>query len=514
MHPEGPGEGGESGVNNLTRIAIGAAAVAALVLGVLFGPGVLDPDRSCAAGVERHEGSEECIGVSATGFDFGIGEIRDVARAIGAENARVAKEGGLAVSVAVMMPFSATAPEQLTKMRHELQGVYIRQLLANREEGRPPKIRVLLANTGNLGLHWESVTEQLVGMADDPVPLRAVTGIATSNTVTKQSVGLLSRHGIPMVGSTITADDITDIPGLARVSPTNTDEARALVAHATSVDRNALLVYDTQPMDNYARTLREAFDQQLPDQVYDARPFTSSGEPDDPGNLGNVFNSIAHYICDTEARTVFFAGRHTPLRVFVSELGRSGCAERGFTVFTGDEASYLGQDELLDRAALEQRPGEKRPRVVLKYAALAHPDSWVASPGHTPPATGGSEAAFRRLESALSEARPEIGENTLHDGQTIIGYDAMATAVQGIRRATGASAAVPALEDVTAQWPHFTGSLRVEGASGWICLDTEGNPRNKAVPIVRLTGDGSLGFEGFSWPDGKPPPEDCVYRKD
>ncbi|MEV4330471.1 ABC transporter substrate-binding protein [Streptomyces sp. NPDC049597] len=501
-------------MNNLTKILIGVGAVTAVVLGVLFGPGILDPDRSCAKGVVKPEGSDECIGVSATGYDFGVKEIREVTRAIAAENRSVEDAEQLTVSVAVMMPFTSRAPEQLTKMRHELQGVYVQQKLANRAEGRPPKIRVLLANTGHLGHHWETVVNQLVTMADGPEQLRAVTGIATSNTANKQAVALLARHHIPMVGSTITADDITNIPGLARVSPTNKDEARALVSHAKSVDRSALLVYDTNPDDRYAQTLREAFNEQLPNQVYEPTQFTSSKEPNNPGNLGNVFNSIAHYICDTEARTVFFAGRHTPLRIFVSELGRAGCASRGFTVLTGDEASYLGSDETMDRRALAVRPGEKKPRVTLKYAALAHPDAWVEAPGRPLPATGGSAAAYRQLSDAIAEMRAEIGPNRLHDGQTIIGYDAMATAVQGIRRATGTSAKAPALTDVTAQWPHLTGSLRVNGASGWICLDNYGNPRNKAVPIVRLAADGTLRFQEFSWPDQKPPPVDCIVRKD
>lgn len=501
-------------MNNLTKILIGVGVVTAVVLGVLFGPGVLDEDRECATGVVKPEGSDECIGVSATGYDFGVEEIREVARAIAAENRAAEDSGQLTVSVAVMMPFSSGAPEQLTKMRHELQGVYVQQKLANRAEGRPPNIRVLLANTGDLGHHWEAVVNQLVTMADGPEQLRAVTGIATSSTATKQAVALLARHHIPMVGSTITADDITNIPGLARVAPTNKDEARALVSHARSVDRSALLVYDTNPDDRYAQTLREAFNEQLPNQVYEPTQFTSSKEPNNPGNLGNVFNSIAHYICDTDAHTVFFAGRHTPLRIFLSELGRSGCARRGFTVLTGDEASYLGSDEKLDRQALAVRPGETKPRVTLKYAALAHPDAWVEAPGRTLPATGGSAAAYRQLADAIAEMRPEIGPNQLQDGQTIIGHDAMATAVQGIRRATGTSAKAPAPADVTAQWPHLTGSLRVNGASGWICLDNYGNPRNKAVPIVRLAADGTLRFEEFSWPDQKPPPEDCIVRKD
>jgi ABC-type branched-subunit amino acid transport system substrate-binding protein len=497
----------------LFRILVGLAVLTLIALGAVFLPPVLDPDRSCAAGVTRPEDSNECIGVTAKGHDFGVKEIREVSRAVAAENRTAEDSEQLTVSIAVMMPFSSKASEQLTKIRHELQGVFVQQKLANRAEGRRPKIRLLLANTGDLNRHWERVAKQLIKMADGPEQLRAVTGIATSNTENKQAVTLLTQNHIPVVGSTITADDITNIPGLARVSPTNTDEARALVAHAKSVDRSALLVYDTNTDDRYAQTLREAFTSQLPNPVYEPTQFTSDKEPDNPGNLGNVFNSIAHYICDTEAHTVFFAGRHTPLRVFIGELGKAGCAGRGFTVLTGDEASYLGSDERLDRKALAVQPGENKPRVTVKYAALAHPDAWVPVPGRPVPRTGGSAAAYRQLADGIAEVRAEIGPNELQDGQTIIGYDAMATAVQGIRRATGSSQKAPALTDVTAQWPHLTGSLRVNGASGWICLDNVGSPRNKAVPIVRLSADGGLEFEQFSWPEQKPPPDDCIPQK-
>lgn len=398
-------------------------------------------------------------------------------------------------------------------MRHELQGVFVKQKQANSEEGKPPKIRLLLANTGDLNRHWEKVANQLIGMAEGPEQLRAVTGIATSSTENKQAVTLLTRHHMPVVGSTITADDITNIPGLVRVSPTNKDEARALVAHAKSVDRSALLVYDTNPDDRYTQTLRDAFTSQLPNPVYEPRQFTSSRKPDDPGNLGNVFDSIALYICATEANTVFFAGRHTPLRVFISELGKAGCASRGFTVLTGDDASYLGSDDKLDRKVLAVQPGEKKPRVTVKYAALAHPDAWVGTADRPVPKTGGSERAYRQLANGIAQVRAEIGPNELLDGQTIIGYDAMATAVKGVRRATGSSQKAPALTDVTAQWPHLTGTVRVDGASGWICLDNVGNPENKAVPIVRLSADGGLEFEQFSWPEQKPPPENCIPKK-
>ncbi|MEV6398431.1 hypothetical protein AB0M39_27250 [Streptomyces sp. NPDC051907] len=504
----------------LFKILVGVGVLALIAAGAVFLPRFFD--RSCAAGVERPDGSDECIGVTAEGYDFKVKEISKVSKAIAAENEEVDRslskenetaEGPehVAVSIAVMMPFTSTAPEQLIKMRHELQGIYVQQRQANRVDGVQPKVKLLLANTGDHNDHWETTVDQLVSMVEGPERLRAVTGIATSSEQNKLAVGRLAEHGIPMVGSTITADDFADVPGLARVSPTNGDEARALVAHTKNDFGDALLVHDTRPSDRFAQTLRKAFEAQLPDPEHEPRQFTSPKEPDNPGNLGNVFNSIVSYICDTDTRTILFAGRHTPLRVFIDQLSQAGCGAPGrFTVLTGDEASYLPADPKLNRQALAVRKDEKQPRVTVKYAALAHPDAWNAQAGHELPKTGGSAAAYQRLADGIAEVRDDIGPNALQDGQTIIGYDAMATAVQGVRAAAGTSGKPPAPADITAQWPHLTGSLRVNGASGWICLDNRGNPRNKAVPIVRLPADGNPVFEQFAWPEQKPPSKDCV----
>lgn len=63
------------------------------------------------------------------------------------------------------------------------------------------------------------------------------------------------------------------------------------------------------------------------------------------------------------------------------------------------------------------------------------------------------------------------------------------------------------------QWPQVKGSLRVQGASGWICLDNYGNPYNKAVPIVELAQDGSQRFVQIAWPEGRPPTTACLPPK-
>ncbi|MFD7324993.1 ABC transporter substrate-binding protein [Streptomyces sp. NPDC059875] len=465
-------------------------------------------DRSCAAGVERPQGSTECIGVNGDGFDFGVPSLTEVAGLIREEN-RTLKPGEYA-TVALLLPLTSTDSGMREKVLHEVQGAFARQYRANHESNsETPKIRLVLANTGKGNAHWQTTVEQLKTMTGGTDRLRAVSGVATSSTEVRQAVTSLTGAGIAVVGTTITADDIANgpgagknrYPGLARVSPTNGDEAKAL-AHFGKVEAaKALLVQDTRTGDHYTDTLKAAFSASLKGAPYEPQLFTSPADPTEEGTTANTFRQITHLICDTRAETVFFAGRHTQLRQFINALGARGCAERSFTILTGDEGSYLGADRKLNRAALKAK-------LTVRYASLAHPDAWKPAKGRPVPATGGSTAAYETFLADIAKvAKKPV---PLADGQAIVAYDAMAAAVHAIRQATPQGAQYPSLADVATQWPQVKGSLRVDGASGWICLDNFGNPYNKAVPIVELAQDGSQRFVQIAWPEGNPPTQDCL----
>ncbi|MET9953611.1 hypothetical protein ABZ135_18940 [Streptomyces sp. NPDC006339] len=489
-----------------------AALIALLVIGVPLGYGIktwtTPEDRSCAAGVARPPGSDECIGVNGDGYAFGVPELAEVAGLIGRENASLKPDEY--ATVAVLLPLTSTDPGMRVKVVHELQGAYARQYRANHESNsETPRIRLVLANTGKGNAHWKTTVDQLRTMTAAPQRLRAVTGVATSSAEVRQAVAALTGAGIAVVGTTITADDLANgpgpghnrFPGLARVSPTNGDEAKAL-AHFGEVDAaKAILVQDTRTGDHYTDTLKAAFSASLKGAPYEPQLFTSPPDPTEEGTTANTFRQITHLICDTRAETVFFAGRHTQLRQFINALGARGCTERPFTVLTGDEGSYLGADRKLNRQALKSR-------LTVRYAALAHPDAWRPRPGRAVPATGGSTVAYETFLTDIARASKQ--RVALADGQAIVAYDAMATAVHAIRQATPAGAAHPELADVATQWPQVKGSLRVQGASGWICLDNFGNPYNKAVPIVELAQDGSQRFVAIAWPEGDPPSASCL----
>jgi hypothetical protein len=335
-------------------------------------------------------------------------------------------------------------------------------------------------------------------------------GLSTDNN--KKAVAELTRRGIPVIGTSITADDLANgrqgkdpYPGLARVSPTNTDEARALASFAKVSAGKAFLVYD-KPGDPYTRTLQSSFGKLLKGSPYEPQPYTPPDDRSKEGTTANTFEQITHVLCDTArgTDTVLFAGRHTQLRQFINALGDRGCQDRRFTLLTGDEGSYLTGDKDLDRSALKHN-------LSVRYTALAHPDAWVQDTAKT----GGSAADAEQLDGMLRRSKREpvgpIGPVALDDGQLIIAYDALRLAVHGIRAATPDGKRIPALADVGLQWPQVKGKqLRVNGASGWICLDVHGNPYDKAVPIVELTPEGSSRFVKIAWPEGRPPETECL----
>ncbi|MFJ3235513.1 ABC transporter substrate-binding protein [Streptomyces sp. NPDC086787] len=486
-------------------------AVAALVAGLVFAVRALArDDRSCAPGVTRPAGSDECVGVATGAYDFGHPQLRQTVAAIERENSGL--KSGSYVTVALMLPYTATARSSVSDILHELQGAYLAQYEANHNaNGEAPAIRLVLANPGATSTHWELTIDQLGRMARGADRLRAVVGVGQSTDSNKRAVRELTRLGVPVVGSSITADDLANgqggkdpYPGLARVAPTNTDEARALASFARVSAGRALLVYD-KPGDPYTRTLQNSFAALIKGSPYEPQPFTPPADRSKEGTTANTFRQITHLLCDTSAETdtILFAGRHTQLRQFINALGGRGCQDRAFTLLTGDEGSYLTGEKDLDRTALEHR-------LTVRYTALAHPDAWAG----TPAKTGGSPADMRTLRTLLASAGREpagpIGPVELEDGQLIIAYDAVRLAVHGIREAVPDGGRIPALADVGLQWPQVKGSLRVNGASGWICLDAHGNPYDKAVPIVQLAPEGGSRFVRIAWPEGKPPTTECL----
>ncbi|MFJ6738980.1 ABC transporter substrate-binding protein [Streptomyces sp. NPDC091279] len=525
-------------------IVLGVLGVIALGLAICYW---LNRPDTCHQGVERID--DECVGVSGDGYDFDTPEIRDVARAIARENKAIA--GQPQVTVAMMLPLQSGSPALRRQMRSDLQGAYLGQLEANEGEGEPPKIRLVLANPGRDYGHQSTVVDTLLRMADSSEDrLRAVTGFNLSLDATREAVERLTAHQVPVLASRITGDQIANddgtdgltklrYPGLARIIPTNYEAAQALAdfnGERGRENRRTVLVYDTRP-DSYDESLAKAFSgiKEKGPAGPAAMPFASPGI-DTAGSTGNQFTQIANNICDSEADTVYFAGRTLHLRIFALKLAEMGCENRHYTIISGSDAASLLEDmSAKDWAQLRGGAGGQ-PKVTVQYAAPGHPAAWstelatwrekwdathdrAPTEAELPQYLTEPKAALdslNKLIKATHDKGIDLGSTpNLLDSRTMLVHDGLVTIGTALHQVqSGGAEKVPSLADVGREWPQLQSRHRVRGTSGLICLTSGGNPYDKPVAVVELEpgqkGLGKLRFVGLGWPTGHEQPKNCV----
>ncbi|WP_255949628.1 ABC transporter substrate-binding protein [Streptomyces odontomachi] len=533
---------------------LGATAVAVIVAGGWYAwSGFREPD-TCTDGIERIDG--ECIGVNGEGYDFGNPEIKDVARDIADQNAAIKDQPH--VTVAMMLPLQSDRAALRRQMRSDLVGAYLGQLEANKGQGEPPRIRLVLANPGRNYAHQDKVVDTLLQMADSPEDqLRAVTGFNLSLDATEAAVKRLTSHKIPVLASRISGDRIANedqangmtrsrFPGLARIIPTNHDAAQALAdfnGDQGREDRKTVLVYDERP-DSYNESLKKAFSgiKEVGPAGPDAMPFRSPAL-DEEGSTGNQFTRMADNICDSEADTVYFAGRTLHLRLFALKLAQVGCNDRRhYTIISGSDAASL-QQSMSDKDWAALRGADGTAKVTVEYAAPAHPDAWSTEltrwnddwykdhdrkptkeevPQYLTEPKAALEALEQQITSTLNsgvklgfDPDPKDPRSILEDSRTMLVYDGLVTISQAVHQAQqGGADAVPGREDVSTQWLSLQARHRVKGTSGLICLTSGGNAYDKPVAVVQLDpgqkGRGKLKFVGLGWPTGREQPKNCV----
>ncbi|PJE95388.1 hypothetical protein CUT44_24230 [Streptomyces carminius] len=502
------------------RVTIALTVLVAVVLGALLwnllGPRIL-PDP-CGAELEDIGG--ECVGVT-DGSSREWPGLEQVMARIEEENDKVAEGNGTYATIALMIPMTSDGKEIREELLHQVQGAYLAQYRANNDralKGHAPKIRLVLANPGKDRDKWRPVVERLDEMTGTEDRLRAVFGFGISERSTKDAIeSLTNDKGIPVVAGALTGDDFGNAdrddkqyPGFARIAPNNTDQADALAGFDGDLElKRAVLVEDQREGDDYNRSLRDAFQRELADSPHHPYSFVSEG-PAVEGHLEGEFAKTVVNICalSPAVDTVYFAGRQTHLRQFINAMAaHRSCTDRRITVISGSAASTLYADGELNWEAMRGNPDTGREPVEVVYTSFSHPDGWTTG---DVPETGGSPEAFAALAEYVKRAERKpvgpVGETDISDSRTTSAYDSALTAITGIRLHTE-EGRVPGLRTIGDDWDSLQGVYKVDGASGWICLNSAGNPYNKAVAVVRLDPERRKPvFLGLAWPEGGPPP--------
>ncbi|MFJ4918626.1 branched-chain amino acid ABC transporter substrate-binding protein [Streptomyces sp. NPDC088725] len=476
------------------RIVLGTLAAAVLAVGGWFLVSWLQENAArCGDGVVKRGADHECVGVTDGSFVFAH-HLAPVEKKIRDENARVEKNASKEPYVTVaylttftLKPGDSNSPESV---RHELEGAYLAQYRHNQGDlAAAPKIRLLIANSGSRSGQWKHTTDELIKLKDSPDNLVAVTGLGPSTDENLETVKLLSENGIAMVASIMTATNIQNIDNFVRVAPTNIDEAYAASIYLKRQKfRTAVIVQDAARGNLYAATLGKAFTEAFPDGkghqlVADTMTYDSSVA----NAWENELQFMTGQLCDQTPQVIYFAGRGAHLTHFLDALSNRHCQKQKFTVIAGDDTTNLTSKELAAAA---------RTRISVLYTGLAHPDMYRTNPE----AVSAPSATFFADGQELDRWFPNEPRD---DGKAIMGHDAVLTAAKGIQMAASGQSEVTG-EAVGRMFHQMNARQQVAGASGFISFQNNGNPRDKAVPVLRLTANGRAEFVEVSAASGRP----------
>lgn len=458
-------------------VLVVAAVASGLVVARRPGPVVLDRCTGLGSGLYRIDG--QCVGVTDGSAAFSSDrDLNQIEALIKKENARVAKQQGSAyVKIALLSPLTADTTSFMNhdQVLHALEGVYVAQLRANTSRSfRDPDaalIQVYLANEGSHQDQWGQVVAQLERMTGGDHPLVAVVGLGTSIPATKEAAHQLSNH-VPMVGAVLSADELdgVHIPGLIRVSPSNSDYAESLRVYLQR-DRpdlkKGILVYDRSMPDLYVSSLQSAYHDRLggymtfPDQGFKGKGNLV------PGTAG-LFKDITDEVCHDRVDLVLYAGRGLDLPGFIDSLAaRKGCGTP-VAILVGATGLSFGPTQV----------AELVDNHVTVIAATSTDPRWQTGEAVAP-------AHYDDFQHAFVKVDPS--PHALDDSYAIMHHDALAAAVMAARRARSQGGALSTF-DVEGELDNLSGDDAVPGASGTLVFSRKGggNVGGKPVPIVEF----------------------------
>jgi hypothetical protein len=389
------------------------------------------------------EENRECIGITDGSYLFNDpGEAADdadratmerinaVQDRIAAENSEVATADRY-VKVVLLMPLTVSQARpsamSLQHILHSLEGAYTGLMRANHttDFGDPSatRLQLLLANQGSQLEAGTDFIDDILEVSQPDHPVVTVVGMGVSQENTKTAAGRLAARGIPMVSAITSADDLTDLPLLWSVSPSNTEYVRSMkdFLEGRAVLNSGIIVNDGSP-DLYTQSLAAAYRAVLgpeylkyPDQSFQGSAVDSPGAP-------TVFDPVVRNVCNAIMRTdapldmVFYAGREADFDEFTQALTNRNCADRPLTVLTASVGSFASPQSY--SSILES--GD----ITLVYAS----SSGFLDEVDAPPGYARFVAAYHEYASG--------DDADLTDGYAIAHHDALVTAAQAIRLAT------------------------------------------------------------------------------
>ncbi len=482
-------------------VTLGVVVIVPAILGLVA---LVSGPPLCGNGLTAEGTPQVCIGIDIDSGALAHGDrLADLETKTAALNANV-KGGdfGTIVLLMNMTPDPNSDSVAFLSLRHQIEGAITAVWRADNQTvagGTTPPIKLMLANFGAGANYWQDAVDAITAQQNGQ-HIVAVTGIGQSLDNTRQAVNALSEAGIVTVGAAVTADNMNQWPDdirirdFFRVASTNTDMATTAVAYAASHHyARTMLVKDTNDTDSYASTLGTAFTNAYTTRYHTAVPYVEPYlSPDGPLStmsreqyMANQFAGMHADICQDKPDLFYFAGRGTDLAAFLTSLAQGGaCGLTSVTVMSGDDATSLEGAPLPNFGDL---------KVTVLYTSESSGTEWQGFPN-------GSDQVQNYNQFSEAFGRNGFAPADLQDGDAAISHDAVLSAATAARLDPVATTNPGT---VAASFLRFACRRTIPGASGDIAFDQNGNPVDKAMPIMRVQSDGSVVQQDLAWSTGQ-----------
>jgi ABC-type branched-subunit amino acid transport system substrate-binding protein len=357
--------------------------------------------------------------------------------------------------------------------RDDLQGAYVAQKEFN--DGSKlhggVQVRLLVANTGSKTDYVSNITQRITQLAQTDKTFVGVMGWPFSS-YTLSAIKALALAKIPLVSQTASSDVLTNAsPYFFRVVPSNMQQGiqGAQYAINTLHSKNVALFYDQQ--DPYSQSLALDFVQEFQKeggQVVAEEKYTV-GQP-------GVLPSKLQDALGKNPDLIYFSGYANDVSTLLANQ-----LPNNLPVLGGD-ALY----ELKGYSSSARASGFTH----LHFTAFAYPDQWDVL------------GLTNQKPLFFSEYREDFDPNGLNQGSpygftradndATLSYDATVTLLSGcnIALSSGKQSITPV--DLQQALEKLNGANAIQGVSGQIALDHDGNPINKAIVLLFVDSNGHI----------------------
>lgn len=476
--------------------------ISSLVVILVIGSGCLawwSQSQKCGRGMTAIGSPYVCVGLDLDSTALQNADpLADLEHTIAENNRAISEPFATIVVLQDLTPDPRSDSVALRSQRHAVEGAITAVSRANdpKVSGAIPKIKLLLANYGFQAGSWRPAVDA-IKQARLSEHIVAVTGVGQSRDTTRAAVASLSDAGVAVVGGDVTADNMNVAPSpggkrstnFFRVAPTNTDEARAAARYITQHSyHKVLLVKDVNEGDSYVQTLGNAFAANV--KADSTERYRSPNEPLQTATreqlMVRIFAQMHSDICAFKPDLIYFAGRGTDLEYFLTAMSSSGACGLGpLDVMTGDDAENLVGGRISTSGDVS---------FTVFYTAFAHTGEWNGFPP-------GSDYVKNYQDFAAALTGEHFKDANLDDGEAMVHYDAVQVVVSATHNDPLATTEPETVANfLVGTRCHNT----VAGASGPIAFDPDGNPIDKAMPILQINADGSVTQKDLAWPTGQP----------